>query len=249
MSNINPNNIDKTYPVAGQDNDTQGFRTNFTNIRNNLQFAKNELDDLQGKAVLKSPLSGSTLNNNMAGSVLQAPELQDVRETRVDFGTVNGTLELNHTSAHNFTATSNGSISLSFTGFPAAGKVGRIQVEIEIANANHTLQFPSSVSKGVEGLAGYDSATGIIEFPVAGFYQFAFWSDDGGTTIHVNDLSRNRTDFQSDSIKMMFRTPDEEGSPGDVEGMVAIDGDYIYVCIGSYDGSTGIWKRAALSSF
>ena len=32
-SNINPNNIDGTYPVAGQDNDSQGFRTNFTNIK------------------------------------------------------------------------------------------------------------------------------------------------------------------------------------------------------------------------
>ena len=28
-SNINPNNIDTTYPVAGQDNDSQGFRDNF----------------------------------------------------------------------------------------------------------------------------------------------------------------------------------------------------------------------------
>jgi hypothetical protein len=29
-SQINPNNIDGTYPVAGQPNDTQGMRDNFT---------------------------------------------------------------------------------------------------------------------------------------------------------------------------------------------------------------------------
>jgi hypothetical protein len=29
-SNINPYNIDGTYPVAGQDNSSQGFRDNFT---------------------------------------------------------------------------------------------------------------------------------------------------------------------------------------------------------------------------
>ena len=29
-SSINPNNIDGTYPIAGQDNDSQGFRDNFT---------------------------------------------------------------------------------------------------------------------------------------------------------------------------------------------------------------------------
>ena len=30
-SQINPNNIDAAYPVAGQDNNTAGFRTNFSN--------------------------------------------------------------------------------------------------------------------------------------------------------------------------------------------------------------------------
>lgn len=44
---INTTNIDITYPIAGQDNDTQGFRTNFQNIRNNLVTAKNEITALQ----------------------------------------------------------------------------------------------------------------------------------------------------------------------------------------------------------
>ena len=61
-SQVNPNNIDGTYPVAGQDNDSQGFRDNFTNIRNNLTFAKAEIEDLQNKAVLKSALTNTTLS-------------------------------------------------------------------------------------------------------------------------------------------------------------------------------------------
>ena len=32
-SNINPNNIDTTYPVAGQDNDSQGFRGQAGRVR------------------------------------------------------------------------------------------------------------------------------------------------------------------------------------------------------------------------
>ena len=50
-SNINANNIDGTYPIAGVDNDSQGFRTNFTNIKNNFTYAKNEITDLQAKAI------------------------------------------------------------------------------------------------------------------------------------------------------------------------------------------------------
>lgn len=46
-SNINPNNINGNYPVAGQDNDSQGFRDNFTNILNNFSFAASEITDLQ----------------------------------------------------------------------------------------------------------------------------------------------------------------------------------------------------------
>lgn len=46
-SNINPNNINGNFPVAGQDNDSQGFRDNFTNILNNFSFAASEVTDLQ----------------------------------------------------------------------------------------------------------------------------------------------------------------------------------------------------------
>ena len=44
---INTTAIDITYPVAGQDNDTQGFRTNFGSIANNLSIAASEITTLQ----------------------------------------------------------------------------------------------------------------------------------------------------------------------------------------------------------
>lgn len=46
-SNINPTNIDITYPIAGQDNDTKGFRDNFTSIKNNFTTAASEITALQ----------------------------------------------------------------------------------------------------------------------------------------------------------------------------------------------------------
>jgi hypothetical protein len=46
-SNINPLNIDVTYPVAGQDNDTKGFRDNFSSIRNNFTVATAEISAIQ----------------------------------------------------------------------------------------------------------------------------------------------------------------------------------------------------------
>jgi hypothetical protein len=67
-STIYPNNIDITYPIAGQDNDTQGFRTNFTNIKNNFVTAANEITALQSNtAGLASSIS--TIQNNITNVV------------------------------------------------------------------------------------------------------------------------------------------------------------------------------------
>lgn len=39
------------------------------------------------------------------------------------------------------------------------------------------------------------------------------------------------------------------GATGDKAGMVAWNSAYIYVCTANYDGSTNIWKRAAIASW
>ena len=33
------------------------------------------------------------------------------------------------------------------------------------------------------------------------------------------------------------------GTSGDVAGMMAIDNDYLYICVADYDSSTQVWKR------
>lgn len=38
------------------------------------------------------------------------------------------------------------------------------------------------------------------------------------------------------------------GATGDLEGMIAYDDDYIYVCVADYDGTTPIWKRTSTGS-
>lgn len=38
------------------------------------------------------------------------------------------------------------------------------------------------------------------------------------------------------------------GTAGDKAGMIAWNSNYIYVCTANYDGTTNIWKRAAIGS-
>lgn len=245
-SNVNPNNIDGTYPVAGQDNDSQGFRTNFTNIKNNFVYAKSEIEDLQAKAVLKAALTGTTVDNNMAGTIFRSAEIKDLRETRADLGTLSGSANLDHTVAHYYLVSTNGNINLSFSGFPAAGKVGRIRLELNVTDTLDKLILPASVTYGLQGLAGFDGID-TISFFSTGTFIFEFVTENGGTDVHIADLSRARTYLHSQEIQLQQRTPAANGRVGDKSGMIAVDDNYLYVCTNDYDaGSTLIWKRVSL---
>ena len=103
-SNINPNNIDGSYPVAGQDNNSQGFRDNFTNIKVNFQYAEEEINDLETNSILKAALTGSTLDNNMNNNTIYAVNLNDVSTTRIAASGTSGTVTLNYASGQYQTA-------------------------------------------------------------------------------------------------------------------------------------------------
>ena len=187
-SAINPQNIDGTYPVAGQDNDSQGFRDNFTNIKTNFTYAAAEITDLQSKAVLKSALTGTVLNNDMGGSILSNAQLQDMSETRVALGTVSGLQTINYAAGPYYTVTTSGSLSIAFSNFPAAGTVGRVRLRITVANVAHTLTLPAAVSVGTTGIQGLSA--NVITFGATGTFEFEFETNDGGSTITIFDLNR-----------------------------------------------------------
>lgn len=70
-SKIEFSGIDGEYPIAGQDNDSQGFRDNFTLIKSGLSIAKSEITTLQSNAVLKADLDDNgSVTNNLNGSGL-----------------------------------------------------------------------------------------------------------------------------------------------------------------------------------
>ena len=188
-SAINPNNIDGAYPIAGQDNDSQGFRDNFTNTRTNFAFAAQEITDLQNKVVLKAALTGSTLNNDMGGSILSNAQLQDMSETRVALGSVSGAQSINYAAGPYYTLSTSGSVSIIFTNLSPAGTVSRIRLQITVTSTAHTLTLPAAVSVGTSNIQGY--ASNVITFNKTGTYEFEFETNDGGSTITIIDQNRN----------------------------------------------------------
>jgi len=195
-SSINPNNIDTAYPVAGQDNDSQGFRDNFSNIQTSLAYAKSEIEDLQAKVILKSALSGTALDNDFDGALITSPKVIDLREARVAIGATSGTVSIDIANGSLHTLTATGSVTLTFDNIPATGNVSNFAVEITISNTAHTLTLPAEVTQDTDGILGLSSST--ITFAETGTYTFAFTTDDGGSVYRINDLTRPRTNIRVD---------------------------------------------------
>lgn len=192
-SNINPTNIDGNYPVAGQDNDSQGFRDNFTNIKNNLQFAKSELDDLQSKVLLKSALAGTTLSNDMSYAVVYRSQAKAAAESFRDLGIVNNSsISVSFLDASLIKVSTSGPLTVNLEDFPPTGIYGSLRLWVRVtfgpSQTAAAVTFPNSVTLGVGALSNFDSNTRVKTFTAPGDYLFEFSTADGGVNFWALQL-------------------------------------------------------------
>jgi len=182
-SNIVPGNIDGTYPKAGQDNSSQGFRDNFSSTKNNFTEAKTEIEDLQtNKANLNS-------ENNFSGNTIRNAVFKDNSETVFAHGSVSsGSVTLNHENGHYQTLTITANTTFAFSNFPT-GSVGRIILDITVEpTSTGVLTFPSAVIKA-DNVTGSDGTSDQITTGL-GRVLFEFISPDGGTTVLMHQLGK-----------------------------------------------------------
>jgi hypothetical protein len=182
-SNIIPGNIDGAFPVAGQDNSSQGFRDNFTAIKNNFTEARTEIIDLQDN---KASTDSNTSFNDY---VVTRATLKDCAELVFAHGSVSDTIILNHESGHYQTATTSGAISIAFNNWPGSAKLGRIVLDITFSNTAHTLTV-TSATLVADNVSGFDSGTNIITAASTGRYLYEFVTPDGGTTVLMHQIGK-----------------------------------------------------------
>jgi len=137
-SNIISATIDAEYPVAGQDNDTQGFRDNFATIKDSLSAAKLEIEDLQENSAV---LNGA---NDFNGNNVNDVNLVSATEEFINNGTATSDKNISFITGHYQVFTANDDISFNFTDWPDSGRLAKIRVEL-IANDTsiRTLTFTS----------------------------------------------------------------------------------------------------------
>ena len=203
MSIINPNSINGGFPVFGQDNPTQGFRDNFTNIKNNFVAAKAELEDIQGKVVVKSPLLGGVVDNDMDGVTITNAQLKAYTQTFLNLGQQFSEVTLNFEDG-NFQYMETGSnVVLTIENWPTdlttAAAYATLRLWFQVSSTlgtPHTVTFPANVNINSASIKGMNDTTKTVTFPDGGNYVFDLSTHNGGTNIFITEVSRNRVDAE-----------------------------------------------------
>lgn len=198
---VNPQNINGNFPIAGQDNDSQVFRDNFTNIRNNFTHLKSEIEDIQNKAVFKDALTGSSsLNNDFDESELKNPQLRSYSETTYDWGSTSGSIQLDFALGNVHKLYTSGAISINseILNWSGAAQYSRMRFYLTVSDITHTMQISSSIVTDLSSIPGLRSVNNgyYITFPETGTYVFEFSSVDSGTTVYIKDISRGNPVFR-----------------------------------------------------
>lgn len=239
MSSINTGNIDATFPIPGINQSSQGFRTNFTAIKNNLNLAKTELDDLQQKGIFKSALTGTTLNNDMSNALISNALVRGFRSTTYNLGdSLTGNITVDVTKGDVQYGTIKGNVYINFSKWAPAGTQSNVQLILTDETGLSHVLLPQNVNDSKKTLINWSDSTQTVTLAREQPYlHYVFSTIDCGTTVEVEPLGIGRA-----TTNIINKTPSLVGEPGDRRGAVAINGVTLWICTEDYDGFTEIWQ-------
>lgn len=226
MSQINTNGITTNYPIPGQNNSTQPFRDNWSQITTQLNTAAGEITDLQSKAVLKAALNNTTLNNDLANTLISNAAISGFRSTTYNLGNaLAGAVLVNVNQADVQFGAVQGNVTLQFGGWSPTNTESNVVVRFSMTNPNAVISFPnncvaSNNNFGVtllENFAMIGNVATVTAPANAGILEYQFTSLDCGNTITVTPVNRP---FQA--TQAVTRDPPPTGILGDVNGDIAV---------------------------
>jgi hypothetical protein len=181
-SNIDDVSINSAYPVAGQDNDSQGFRDNFGTIKSNFVASKAEIEALQDNTAKKNEA------NNFLGNNITNANLVDVSEELNAGGTVQASQNIDFQFGPVQTFIISGDVTLTTTGWPESGKVGKIRVILVNDGTTRTLTIGTEAGSTLKFHNDWPYSGPSNEISVTNDSNpivIDFWTYNAGSTIFV----------------------------------------------------------------
>lgn len=186
-SNIISESIDAAYPVAGVDNDTQGFRDNFQIIKDGLGTAASEITELQ------EDTAKLNTDNNFNGSQIASAKLVDPRqEISINGAPLQTGVEIDVRTAYYHKYVVGADINITVLGWPIDS-----YAKIVIDLAGYGLEQDSevrtvTVSPTSETFVKNQGWNGNILVDEGTFdsHILELWSYNGGATVFGNYLGK-----------------------------------------------------------
>jgi len=244
MSNINTNPINVNYPVPGVNNNSQGFRDNFTSIVTNLNTAGTEITDLQNNVVVKNALTNTTVNNDMANTLISNASTRGFRATTYNLGNaLSGTVLVNVALGDVQYGTVAGNTTINFGSWAPTGTQSNVTLQLSVSNANAFISFSGNVLNGnnfgsstlenvsnIGNLVTVNAPNGVTQL------NYLISSLDCGNTLSISPVNRPR---QSTQIQQRLISP--KGFQGDVNGDVAVGPSFDQIAISNTTTTSNIF--------
>lgn len=183
MSDIDSTSIDATYPVAGQDNNSQGFRDNFNIIKNNFATAKTEITTLETNS---AKLNG---DNNFAGNEVSGALFKRNFIKSHDAGTVttDQNISLTNGNFQNIVVGSNVTLTLDDWS-QQTNALESIVIQVTKAGGDRTISWATNGgSIKTDGSAIWSS---FLVDSTTDPLVVEFWTYDNGSTVFARYIGQ-----------------------------------------------------------
>jgi len=193
-SNINFTDINELYPVAGQDNDSQGFRDNFNLIKGGLNTASTEISALQTSTVKKDNTGGQDDCESFSGNLVKQVNFIEVTEEPYISDTIDtATYTVNWVNGHYQMIDLDGAeLSAGITvtvadNWPASGKLGKVR--LGFTTTGGAVPVTLSVGGGsVIKINGFASSNPVLSANGNDPYFVDVWTTNAGLTVYAQAL-------------------------------------------------------------
>jgi hypothetical protein len=189
-SEIVSGSLDAEYPVAGIDNDTQGFRDNFSIIKTGLSTAAAEISQLQGNTARLDQ------SNDFNGSQISDAELAEITEKTYASGILEAGVEVQFANGHYQTFTigpgAAPTVTFDLVGWPQREGYAKITVAFKgtgTGTAERNILITSPNSSSIKKSENYP-VTVTVDIGTADPVIIEFWTANQGNTVYANYLGK-----------------------------------------------------------
>jgi hypothetical protein len=174
-SNITADTIDSAFPVAGQDNNSQGFRDNFTLIKNSLVAAKSEIETLQDDTAKLN------VDNNFNGVKLENYKQTKVTEVIDSLGELTANTDISWEAGSYQQLQVAADIQLTLADWPAASQLASLKLQLVGDGTERVITWAIEAGGTLKTDTNWPSNFTVTSATDPVFVEF--WTIQGGVTV------------------------------------------------------------------